>query len=168
MPIIAGDIQKHLSGGTGNSDPNASLGGVISTTEVVDDTVANLFALAPASEAEAGSVKYRAIFIKNTHGSLTLINPKVYISSNTTSGATSIKIALADEDGSPIEVIADEDTAPDGPSFSTAAGFSNGLSLGNLAPGEVKAIWIEYTIDAGASAVDADESTIQVKGDTEA
>jgi hypothetical protein len=167
MPIVATDIKIYLSGGAGNSDPNASLGGIISTTELVDNTVNNLFALAGAAEAEAGSVKYRAVFIKNTHASLTLTTPKVYIDTNTTSLTTAVQIALADETGSPIETVGDEDTAPTGPSFSTADGYANGLSLGSLAPGETKAIWLKYTITEGTEAV-ADALTIGVKGETEA
>ena len=34
MAIVAGDLKIYLSGGAGNSDPNASLGGIISSTEV--------------------------------------------------------------------------------------------------------------------------------------
>jgi len=167
MPIIASDIKIYLSGGAANADPNAALGGAISSVELVDDTINNLFALAPASEANAGSVKYRAVFIKNTHGTLTLTAPKVYIDANSTSATTNVKIALADETGSPIETVGDEDTAPTGPSFSNADGYANGLSLGDLAPGETKAIWLEYTIDALTEAVN-DELTIGVKGETEA
>lgn len=167
MAIVATDIKVYLSGGASNSDPNASLGGAISSTELVDNTVNNLFALAAAAEAEAGSVKYRAVFIKNTHATLTYTTPKVYISSNTTSATTEVQIALADETGSPIETVVNEDTAPSGPSFSTANGYANGLSLGSLAPGETKAIWLKYTITASTSAV-ADQLTIATKGETEA
>lgn len=167
MPIVAGDIKIYLSGGAANADPNAALGGAISSVELVDNTVNNLFALATASEADAGSIKYRAIFIKNTHSTLTLTAPKVYIDSNTTSGTTAVQIALADETGSPIETVANEDAAPSGPSFSSADGYANGLSLGDLAPGETKAIWLKYTITALTVAI-ADQLTIGVKGETEA
>ncbi len=167
MPIVASDIKIYLSGGAANADPNAALGGAISSVQLVDNTVNNLFALATASEADAGSVKYRAIYIKNTHATLTLVSPKVYIDSNTTSPTTSVVIALADETGSPIETVANENAAPVGPSFSSADGYANGLSLGDLAPGETKAIWIGYQINALTEAV-ADQLTIGVKGETEA
>lgn len=166
--IAASDIKVYLSGGAGNADPNASLGGAISSTELVSNSVNNLFALAPAAEADAGSVKYRAVFVKNTHATLTLISPKVYIASNTPSPTTAVKIGLALETGSPIDTIANEDTAPDpAVTFVTAADFANGISLGNLAPGETKGIWIEYTINAGTGAV-ADQLTITAKGESEA
>jgi len=165
--IESTDIKKYLSGGAANSDPNASLGGVISSVEVVDNTVNNLFSLASAAEAEVGSTKYRAIFIKNTHATLTLTDPKVWISTNTPSADTTVEIALADETGSPIETIVNEDTAPDGPVFSAPASFAAGLSLGSLAPGETKGIWIKWTIDADTVAV-SDTVILSVSGETEA
>lgn len=169
MPIVASDIKKYLSGGASNSDPNASLGGTISSTEVVDDSANNLFALAQAAESDAGSVKYRAIFIKNTHATLTYKNVKVYIDSNTPSGTTSVKIALADEvvGDNTIETIVNENTSPSGPVFSTADGYANGLAIGDIPAGDMKAVWIEYTIAAGTEAAN-DEFTIGVKGETEA
>lgn len=168
MSIISTDIKTLLSGGAGNSDPNASLGGVVSSTEIVDNTVNNLFALATAAEADAGSVKYRGFFVKNTHATLTYTSPKIYISSNTPSATTAVTVALAAETGSPMDTIANEDTAPDpAVSFVTAVDFANGLSLGDLAPGEVKGVWVKWTINAGTVATD-DEMTFTIKGETSA
>jgi hypothetical protein len=60
-----------------------------------------------------------------------------------------------------------EDTAPDGPVFSAPASFAAGLSLGSLAPGETKGIWIKWTIDADTVAV-SDTVILSVSGETEA
>jgi len=167
MPIVSSDIKLYLSGGTGNSDKNASLGGGISTAEIVDNSVNNLFAFAVASEAEAGSTKYRAFFVKNTHATLTYTSSKIYISSNTSSPTTSVSVALADEavGVSTIETIADENTAPVGPTFSTADGISNAITIGDIAPGEMKGIWVKWVINASTEAV-ADEMTFTFKGET--
>ena len=166
--ITSTDILFLLSGGAANSDTDASLGGVVSSTEIVDDTVNNLFALAGAAEADAGSVKYRGFFVKNDHATLTLTAPKIYISSNTTSPTTAVTVALASETGSPMDTIADEDTAPDpAVTFVTAVDFDNGLSLGDLAPGEVKGVWVKWTVDASTDAIE-DAMTFTVKGETEA
>lgn len=169
MAIAATDIKKLLSGGASNADPNASLGGVISSTEIVDNTINNLFAYAPASESEAGSAKYRAFFIKNTHATLTAIDVKIYISSNTPSADTEVKIALADEavGTDTIETIVNEDTAPSGPTFVTADGIGNALTVGDVAPGEMKGIWVKWTITAGATSVN-DVMTITGRLETEA
>jgi hypothetical protein len=167
MPIVAGDIHTLLSGGSANSDPNAALGGIISSVAIVDNTINNLFAAALSAEADAGSIKYRAFFVKNTHATLTYTTPKLYISSNTSSATTSVTVALADETGSPIETIANENTAPVGPTFVTAVDYANGISLGSLAPGASKGVWVKWVIDA-ATAAALDTMTFTVKGETAA
>jgi len=168
MAIVSSDIKFLLSGGAANSDVDASLGGVVSSVEIVDNTVNNLFALAGAAESEAGSTKYRGFFVKNNHGTLTATSPKIYISSNTPSATTAVTVALADETGSPMDTVADEDTAPNpAVTFVTAVDFANGLSLGDLAPGEVKGVWVKWVIDAATVATD-DVMTFTVKGETAA
>jgi len=169
MAITSTDVGKYLSGGASNTDTDASLGGVISSTEIVDDSLNNLFAAAGAAEALAGSTKYRAFFVKNNHATLTLVGSVVYISSNTPSADTEVKIAIADEavGVSTIETIANEDTAPSGPSFVTADGVVNAVTIGDMAPGEVKGIWVEWVVGTDTTAVN-DEMTIAVRGETAA
>jgi len=166
--IESTDIKFLLSGGATNADTNTSLGGVVSSEEIVNDTVNNLFALAPGDESSAGSTKYRGFFVKNNHGTLTLTAPKIYISSNTPSTTTAVTVALALETGSPMDTITNEDTAPSpAVTFVTAVDFANGLSFGDLAPGAVKGIWVKWVIDAGTVAT-ADTMTFTVIGETEA
>lgn len=167
MPIIDTDVKVYLSGGASNADPNAALGGLISSVALIDNSLHNLFDKVTGAEALAGDIEYRAIFIKNTHASLTLEGAKVYINSNTPSVDTSVLIALADEavGSDTIETIADESTPPSGPVFSLAETAGAALSIGDLAPGEMKAIWVKWIVDAEAVAV-LDEMTIEVFGDT--
>ena len=169
MSIQSTDIKKLLSGGASNSDPNASLGGAISSVEIVDDTINNLFATAGAAESLSGSTKYRAFFIKNTHATLTAYSVVIYISSNTPSTDTSVEIAIADEavGVGTIETIADEDTAPTGPTFSVADGVVNAISIGDIAPGEMKGIWVKWILGASTVAVN-DTMTITARVETEA
>lgn len=166
--IISSDIKVYLSGGSGNTDPNASLGGAISTTEMVDDSLHNLFDKVTGAESSAGDTEYRAVFIKNTHATLTLQGAKVYVSSNTTSGDTSIEISVATESGSPIQTIADESTGPTGQTFSAPSTTGTALSLGDIVAGATKAIWVKRIVNASASAYSADEATLTVFGDTDA
>jgi hypothetical protein len=168
MPAISSsEIKVYLSGGVGNTDPNSALGGAISTTEMTDDSLHNLFAKVGAAEAAAGSIKYRGIYVKNTNGTLTYESALAYISSQTTSPDTSIKIAVADEgQNATIQTIANEDTAPVGEVFSTAAGVGNGLSLSNMAAGTYIGIWVERTVTAGASAFGADTAIIGFRGES--
>ncbi len=167
MPIVTADIKIYLSGGAANADPNAALGGLISSVELVDNTLHNLFDKVTGAEALVGDTEYRAIFIKNTHATLTFEGAKVFINSNTPSTDTSIQIALADEaiGVDTIETIANESTAPSGPVFSLADGMANALSIGDLDPGEMKAIWVKWIVGAESVAV-LDAATIEVFGDT--
>lgn len=168
MPIVSSDIKLYLSGGASNSDVNASLGGAISSTQVTDNTLHNLFDKVTGSEASAGDTEYRAIYVKNTHATLTLESPKVYVSTNTPSTDTTIDISVATESGSPIQSVANENTAPSGQSFSAPTSEGTALSLGDLAPGVSKAIWIRRTVTAGAVAYANDSVVLRVFGDTNA
>jgi hypothetical protein len=165
MPIVAADIKIYLSGGAANSDPNAALGGAISSTELVDNSLHNLFDKVSGAEADAGDTEYRAVYIKNTHATLTLEGAKVFINTNTPSADTAAQIAVASEAGSPIETIANENTAPVGETFDDAEDAANALSLGDLAPGAVKAVWIKRAVTAGAAAYN-DSMVLEVFGDT--
>jgi hypothetical protein len=169
MAITAADLKIYLSGGAGNSDPNASLGGIIPSTEVVDNTTHNLFDQVSGTESNAGDIEYRGVYLKNTHGSLTLQNTKIYISSNTGSSTTTIDIALdGGATNATMETLSDESTAPSGETFSAPTTYAGGLSIGSLAAGEKKGLFIRRTVDAGTAAVNDDAVTIKYDGDTAA
>jgi len=167
------DLKIYLSGGATNTDPNASLGGVISSTALVDNTLHNLFAKVGAAEALAGSTKYRGIYVKNENGhTLTLQDAIAYIESQTTSGDTSIEIAVAAEVAdATMATIANEDTAPasvavDG--FTALTGTANGRIVGDLDDGSFRGIWIKRIVSEGAIAYGSDEATIGCRGETTA
>jgi len=169
MAIVAGDLKIYLSGGAGNSDPNASLGGIISSTEVTDNTTHNLFDQVSGTESLAGDTEYRGVYLKNTHGSLTLQNTKIYISSNTGSADTTIDIALdGGATNATMETLSDESTAPSGETFTAPTTYAGGLSIGSLAAGEKKGLFIRRTVNASAAAVNDDAVTIKYDGDTAA
>lgn len=162
MAIVSGDIKFYLSGGSGNTDPAASLGGAISTTEVTGST---LFDTVSGAESAAGDTNYRCIYAKNTHGTLTLNSAKVWLNSDSEGQIT---IALGGEgDNGTAETVANEATAPSGETFSESASEGASLSLGNLAAGHYYPIWLKRVVTAGASAANA-TFTVRVKGDTEA
>lgn len=169
MPIVQADIKFYLSGGGANSDVNASLGGAISSTEITTAVLHNLFDQVSSAESSAGDVEYRCIYVENTHATLTLQNAAAYISVNTPSPDTSSDIGLGTSavDGTE-QTVADEDTAPAGVSFSAPANVGAGLSIGDLAPGQHKAIWIRRTINSAAAAYNSDGATVNVGGDTAA
>lgn len=169
MPIVSGDIIFRLSGGAANSDPNASLGGAISSTAIVDASVENLFDNVAGAEASAGDVEYRCFYVLNNHGSLTLQNAVVWISTETPSADSAIDIALAGEGvNGTAETVADESTAPVGETFTHPITEGGALAIGNIPAGQHQAIWVRRTISAAAGAANADNVVMTVKGETAA
>ena len=161
MAIVSTDIQYRLSGGSSNSDPAASLGGVKSST-----AASNYFDDVSSAEASAGDTEYRCVYVHNNHGTLSLIGAKVFIQTNTPSSATDVAIGLGSSAINGTEqTVADESTAPTGVSFSAPTTFAGGLALGDLAAGAHKAVWVRRTVNAGAAAY-ADSFTLRVQGDT--
>lgn len=166
MAIAAGDIDYRLSGGAANADVNASLGGAKSSVELVDATLHNLFDLVSSDEANTGDTEYRCIYVHNAHATLTLQNAEALIQSDTPNAESDIEIALGTSivNGTEQTVI-DESTEPTAVSWETGA---TPLAIGDIPPGEHKAIWIKRVISAAASAYNADTVTLRVRGDTAA
>jgi hypothetical protein len=164
MSIVSTDLKMYLSGGGSNTDPNAALGGAISSTQMGT----NIFDNVSSGEASAGDTEYRGVYVKNTNATLSLTNAKIWIQSNTPSTDTSVQIALCDEGASAtMETIGTEGTAPTGPTFDDAEDEANALSLGTLAAGAFYGIWIKRVVGASAAAYSNDGFTLRVKGDTE-
>jgi hypothetical protein len=174
MPIVAGDILMKLSVKTGSAGDSTagtvagSLGKYVSTTAVTTATLNNLFDDVSGAEAAAGMVDYRCVFIHNNHATLTLIGATVALTSQTAGGGT-IDIALdniaASAKGSAsaqAAEIVNETMAPTGVgTFGTST-----LTLGDLTPGQVRAIWLRRTVTAGASPLNPDGVILTPGGDT--
>ena len=172
MAILTTDIKFYLSGGAGNSDPDAALGGIISSTAVVDDTLNNLFDDVTGTEHIAGNTNYRCIYVKNDSAE-TASNVRIYIDTNTPAADTTINIGkdLAGAgDGSSTGVadtIADESTAPDpAVTFSAAADYANAILLGTMTAGQVHAVWVKRITSAGSTAQANDNAILKVSVDT--
>ena len=153
---MAVNIEFRLSGGAGNSNAAASLGGAMSST-VAPTGLNGLFDQVSSAEAAAGDVEYRCIYVANT-GTTTAQGAKLWIQANTPNSDNQIAIALGDEGVNGVaETVANESTAPSGETFSEPASEGAGLSLGNLAQNDEYPVWIRRTINAGAAA-DASEA----------
>mgnify|MGYP003636848781 CR=1 FL=1 len=178
MPISASDIKIKLSiktGSAGNaaaqSDTDESLGKYISTTEIIDATVHNIFDQISGDENAASTVEYRCFFVHNAHATLTLQGAIAWISAEVAGGATAafgVDTTAASAVGSApaqaLEVV-NETTAPAGVSFSTATTKGTGITIGNITAGQCRAIWLRRTA-ANSAAANNDGVTISVEGDT--
>lgn len=161
MPITSSDLQYRLSGGASNADPNASLGGAMSSQSMPG----GFFDSVNSAEAAAGDTEYRCCYVRNNHGTLTLQNPILFLPTNTAGNDISVGWGTSAVDGVE-QTIADENTAPTGITFTQAATKGAGLVLGvDLAPGESKAIWVRRVI-AAASAGASKSYAFRVEGDT--
>lgn len=166
MSIVAGDILFFLSGGAGNTDPNASFGGAISSTQIVDNTINNLFSDVTGDQHATGYTSYRGFYVKNNNGADTGYNTKVWIDTNTVGVDETITIGIEATKGSPKQTIVNEITAPTGISFSIANSQANGLSLGTLAPSDVYLIWIKRVVSVGTTPQASDSAVIKFYIDT--
>lgn len=167
MPIVSTDIQYRLSGGASNTDPNASLGGVKSTTQITDNTLNNLWDNISGAEATAGRTEYRCIYIHNGHASLTFQTPVIWIQSLTTSADDEVDIAVGSSAVNGTEqTVANETTAPTGVTFSRPVTKGAGLALSDIPAGQHRAVWIKRTVNAGAAAINSNSYTIRVEGET--
>lgn len=172
MPIVDADIEYRLSGGSGNSDPNASIGGVMSSTVWTGGSLHDLFDIVSGDENAASEAEYRCIYVRNKHASLTWgPNLKAWFSAVTAGGANlDIGLDLAGQgNGSTTGVadtIADENTAPaPAVTFSAPTTKGAGLSLPNIPAGNAHAIWVRRTAQ-NSGAVGNDGGTLMVQGDS--
>ena len=179
MAIVSTDIKFWLTGAASvdnpQTDPNASLGGNRSSTEMVTGQLNNLFDDISGMEAESGDTEYRGIIIQNKHASLTLYNAKAFLSVQPNgSRATKESIQIATDTvwgGNSIDAIATENNAPTGAetgAFSAPATYATGLALGDLGVNGQMGLWIKRVVPASTEASASADFTLVVQGDTQA
>lgn len=170
MVVVASDLEYRLSGGASNVDPNASLGGAMSSNDISSAVIENLFDNVTASEATTGTVEYRCLYILNTNTTDTLEDVNIWIQAQTPSADTSIEIGLDPAgigDGSTTGVattIVDETTAPAGVTFSAPSDIASALTVGNLDASDAQAIWIKRTVAVGAASSPLDNFVLRFRG----
>jgi len=178
MPIAASDLKTKFSIKTGTAgnqnpqtDPNASLGKYISTTEWLGGVLHDLFDKVTGDENAALNAEYRCIFFHNAHGTLQLDALTVWLSAETPGGAN-IAIGVDPAAASPIgqataqaAEVANEDTAPAGVTFTSPTTKPTGVVMGNIPVGQCRALWLRRTpLNTGALANDS--VTLTFEGDS--
>jgi hypothetical protein len=174
VAITSTDIVKRLSttsGSAGDSTagtPAASLGKYASSTAITDATLNNLFDDVTGAEASAGDIEYRCFFVLNNHATLTLQNATIAVQSETAGGGSitialdNIAVSAKGSASAQAATIANEDTAPTG-----VGTFGTGpLTIGDMAPGQVKGIWVKRTVASSTSALNPDGVVLRISGDT--
>ncbi len=185
MGLLASDIKWKLStknGTAGNqngSTPAESLGKYISTTEIANAELNNLFDSVTGEENAASDVEYRCLFIHNNHATLDLQNVRIWLSAQGSGGAgiliASTDIGLPNDFTKPVgqagaqsEEIADESTSPGSPAFGGPTTKGIGLQVNSpstLEAGYCIGIWLKRTATDSAAKMN-DSVTIKIEGDT--
>lgn len=176
MPITSADIFFRLAGGAANTDPNASLGGAISTAgggAIVDNVANNLWDDVTGDEAAAGDTEFRGLYVKNNHGSLTLTGAVIWFDGAGTaapaSASRNFDMAVAAEAMNvSMATIANESAVPATVSFTRPTTKAGGLQLNGstgLTAGSYRGVWIRRVVTAAAVAAN-DTVSIRAEGDT--
>jgi hypothetical protein len=165
---MAAVIEFRLTGGATNTNPNASLGGVMSSTSLSATALNNLFDNVTPDEASAGGTEYRMIDVYNS-GDAAGTSVEIYIDPNTTSVDTSLEMGEDDTNnphvsGASLELLADESTAPVSPviTFNTH-GTGAKLALPDIPAGEAARIAVKRIVTAGAVNTSSDSATLKVQ-----
>jgi len=167
MPIAEADVQIRISGGASNTNVNASIGGVMSSTVLVNNVLNNLFEDVLGTESQSGEEKYRLVYILNAHATLTMKNIKVYVASNSTAPTEEYDLGLAAAGLNATETaIADQFTVPAGVSFSHPTTDAGGLAPVNIPAGQRYGVWVKEIIDAGSTAKDNNTTIINLDYDS--
>lgn len=179
MALVSNDFTLVLSttaasGGnlTAQPDPNASLGGYVSTSALSGTPTNNLYDNVTGAQNAASAVDYRCLFVRNDHSTLTALAVSVWVQTQVSGGA-SVQLgvdptaASAKGSSSPQAVtIVNESSVPGGVTFSTADSSGAALSLGALAPGQVRAFWLKRSA-ANSGPKDTDGITLEIDFDTQ-
>jgi hypothetical protein len=91
--IKSNEISFVLSGGVNNNNPSSSIGGNPSNFPVIG-SLNNLFADLTTEEAQAGKIDHRCFYLKNLSKTDSLYDAKIFISSQSSEGA-SVQIGLS-------------------------------------------------------------------------
>lgn len=181
MPINGSDIRLRYSiaaGTAGNQlasgGPGTSRGRYVSTTVITSGVLNNLFPDVTGDENASMNVDYQCVFIHNAHATLTLQNTRVWMASQVAGGADAAyavdptAASALGAAGVQAAEIGSKDVAPTGVGpWLTATAKAGGAVLGNIGPGQVKAVWIRRSA-TNSGATSNDGLTLRVEGDTAA
>lgn|SRR5215212_3376400 len=148
MVVIPSDVSFRYSGGAGNQNPFASLGGVISSTQMKDDMLDALFDPVSINQRVTGHTDYYCIYVRNGSGTSTMTGTKVWFTVVTT--YISMGLGTAPVNGVEQTIGLVDTVPPAGIIFSQPLSENNSLQIGNLPPGQHKSVWFRRTIPANA------------------
>lgn len=172
MSVVATDmlLRYSISAAAGDTTASAaatSLGDQVATNGPATSGLNTIFDDVSPAEATAGDVEYRCVFVLNNHATDTAFNVGVTVVSEVALGGTwdialdNIAVSAKGAATAQAATIANENTAPSG-----VGAFGKGvLTIGDLAPGQVKGVWIRRTVSAATAALSNDGATLRITGE---
>lgn len=147
MPISQSDIKCYKSE-SGNISATELLG---LENELFDDV--------SGDEALGGSVSYKKVYVKNVSLDSSLLSGLVYIPASSTSPDDEIYISGCNS-------LTGDNPTGDGQLYvhPTSGDSPQAISLGDLAPGEYKPIWVKRVVESQAPEFSNNTSIIGVSG----
>lgn len=178
MAIAATDIHIRASApgaAAGNTTappgPGGSTGNFIANADITDNVLNNLFPDVTGQENFNLQQDYQCLFVYNAHATLTWQNVVIWLLSEVAGGdvdALGVDPTAVSALGSGSQQAVSsggKNNAPAGVAFSSPTTQATGLSLGNIAPGQVKAFWVRRTA-TNSTALANDGVTLGIAGDT--
>jgi hypothetical protein len=182
MAIDAAELLVKRSTGSLSGNGNASaataaqsLGGQMSSSQIVNATIGELFDDVTGSENAINEVEYRCFFFHTSDTALSLTNARVYLAGETAGGAgiaialDTIGVLAYNTASAMADTVVDENTAPSPAlTFTSPTTYAGGLvpgGTGTVGPNQAFAVWVRRTA-ANSAALDPDGVVIRLEGDT--
>lgn len=159
------DTAARFSGGSTNGSPDASIGGVESSREILSGIRNNLFDPITTSQASGGHTDYRCFYLHaDPDGDLATFT--LWIHDNADESHTTFAVGLDGDPGDTAVTPANETTAPSGVTFSTPTSGAPLTLTGPLTANNKQAVWIRRTVTSGAAFTAMDGMTIRASDGT--
>jgi len=160
-----------------------SIGGSLSVGNTIpDNTINNIYDDVTGDESSGGTIEYRAIAIKDTHASASMLDAKVWINGYVRAASNNDVVSFALEgpkatDGASLHtLLASAYVAPNANNFTVATGLtvswteegepSSTLSFGTLTYGQWFGVWLRRSVPASAAAYSNRAVTLKVQCET--
>lgn len=167
MAIVTTDIQFLLSAPQASSGytkagvPGNSLGLYVSTTQVSQTQLNNMFSDITGAQNAAGQVDYTCLFIFNNNASQSMLNPVAWIPSGLLGAQNTSVFAIGADPTVPTvlgssaaqaDVISNPTVVPSGVTTWAAPSltYSGGVALPTIPAKYVQAVWIRRTATGAA------------------
>ncbi len=147
----------------GQTQPNLSLGGFISSTVVPNDTLQNLFADISCYSVAENREEYIALALRNETGA-EATNVTLYFTYPVESQYSIEMAFVAFNANGEIESVATPYTAPYNAEFNAADGIANALAIGNIPEDGYVGIWFKKIIDKDAIMEQYSDENIEANG----